>query len=550
MRTNLPVTGNRYDFPADQTLVSITDLKGRITYCNANFIEVSGYTREELIGQPHNLVRHPDMPEEAFRDMWETIQRGMPWTAIIKNRRKNGDYYWVRANATPVRGQGGIAGYLSVRSHVSDEEIEAAEHLYAAMRVAAGHGRPRYALRRGVVIDNSVIGRLRRLCTLDLRRRFALRAAVAAGAPVAAAAAGLDIWSMLAAGACAAMLVTFDLVRIGIRPLRTVVDTANLLASGDLTSTVHVTGKAEIGQLQIALAQLAMSVRTVTGDIQAEVVNLRRGAREISEGNHAMSGRVESQASSLEQTAAAMEEINGAVQQTAGLAGEGASVAREASQVAQRSHEAVQGVVATMHEIAEASQRIGDIIKVIEGVAFQTNILALNAAVEAARAGEQGKGFAVVASEVRALAQRTAQASKEIRALIEESGERVAMGGQRADEARARMDEVVESVGRVTASLEHINNACDQQSTGISQVNVAIAQLDDITQRNAAMVEQLAAAAGSLDAQMSTVHDTVRVFRLSARDVTLAEADAVALRRQMRVEAAAGPVALEWSATA
>jgi aerotaxis receptor len=207
--------------------------------------------------------------------------------------------------------------------------------------------------------------------------------------------------------------------------------------------------------------------------------------------------------------------------------------------VAQRSHEVVQSVASTMGEIAESSRRINDIIQVIEGIAFQTNILALNAAVEAARAGEQGRGFAVVAAEVRTLAGRTTEASKEIKGLIEESRQRVELGGQRAVDARGRMDGVMESVGRVTALLDQINTAAREQASGAAQVNSAVSHLDGITQQNAAMVEELAASAKSLNDQVGMVHNTIRVFRLTAQDVTLAEVDAVALRKQGREDLAA-----------
>ena len=150
MRKNLPVTDKIHDYPAHLTLISITDIKGRITYCNNDFIEVSGYTKEELLGQPHNLLRHPDMPEEAFRDFWETIQAGKLWSALIKNRRKNGDAYWVRANATPLRNNGQIVGYLSVRTLPEATEIQAAERLYATMRQAMAHGRLSHRLRAGI----------------------------------------------------------------------------------------------------------------------------------------------------------------------------------------------------------------------------------------------------------------------------------------------------------------------------------------------------------------------------------------------------------------
>jgi aerotaxis receptor len=227
-----------------------------------------------------------------------------------------------------------------------------------------------------------------------------------------------------------------------------------------------------------------------------------------------------------------MEEINGTTQQTTQLARDGAHAARETSGVARRSHEAVVAVAETMQGIADSSRRIGDIIQVIEGVAFQTNILALNAAVEAARAGEQGRGFAVVAAEVRALAQRTATAAKEIRSLIEESSGRVDVGAARAADARSRMDEAMLSVERVTGVLEDISHATSEQSTGVSRVSAALMDMDGITQQNAAMVEELAAAAHALNHQVQQVHDTIRVFRLTDKDVTLAEEDAVALRRE------------------
>jgi aerotaxis receptor len=313
--------------------------------------------------------------------------------------------------------------------------------------------------------------------------------------------------------------------------LRQVVATANLLAGGDLTRPVEISGRGEIGELQLALAQLTVSMRTVVRDVRQEVAHLQEGAREIATGNQDLSSRTESQATSLEQTAAAMDEIGGAVRQTSDLASEGARSAHDTAALAQRSQEAVHGVVSTMHEIADSSRRIGDIIQVIEGVAFQTNILALNAAVEAARAGEQGRGFAVVAAEVRALAQRTSAAAKEIRSLIEDSRQRVTTGGERADDARVRMDEVMGAVSRLSRVLEQIDSAAREQSVGVGQVGEAVQQLDSLTQQNAAMVEELAASASALNGQVARVHDTIRVFRLTAQDKSLAETDAVGLRR-------------------
>jgi aerotaxis receptor len=309
-----------------------------------------------------------------------------------------------------------------------------------------------------------------------------------------------------------------------------VVDDAIRLASGDLTHKVSTGGKGMIGHMQQALSQMSLNVRTVVRDVRHEVGNLRGGTKEIAMGNQDMSARVEDQASNLEETAASMEQINGTVRQTTESAAQGAQLATETLAVSRRSHESVQAVSQTMESIADSSRRIGDIIQVIEGVAFQTNILALNAAVEAARAGEAGRGFAVVASEVRALAQRTTGAAREIRQLIEESRNRVNEGNSRVVDARTRVDEAMGAVERVAAMLEDIKLATTQQLAGTSQIAASLSDMDAITQHNAAMVEELAAASKSLDTQVDIVHNSIRVFRLFTGDKTLAEDDAVAMR--------------------
>lgn len=531
MRKNLPVTQNVYAFPPDQTLISITDLKGRITYCNANFVAVSGFTREELLGQPHNILRHPDMPSEAFRDMWATIKDCLPWTGLIKNRRKNGDHYWVRANATPVRDGDKIVGFLSVRTYVPEEEIEVAEALYARMREEAAVGKQLTGLRRGLAIRNTPVGRLLASVRPGLAARQTLLALFAAAGPLAAVAAGAPLWASLLTGVATACLASIALYRLTVLPLREVVQTANLVASGDLTRFVHITERGEIGQVQLALAQLVVSVRTVVRDVRHEVANLLGGTQEIASGNQDLSLRTDTQADNLRRAATAMEQMYGAIQQTSRLTQDGAQRAQSASDVAERGNTAVQEVADTMQDISASSERVHDIISVIESVAFQTNILALNAAVEAARAGEHGRGFAVVASEVRALAQRTAGAAKEIRQLIEEAGTRVSAGGERVDEARRRMAEVMDAVKQMASVLEQISTASHEQSRGVGDINEGIGQLDTITQQNMSMVDELASAAHSLNNQVSAVHNTIRVFRLTERDTTLAEADAVALRR-------------------
>ncbi len=538
MRINQPVTQREYPFPPGQSLISVTDLKGRITYCNSAFIEVSGFSRDELLGQPHNLVRHPDMPAEAFRDMWETIEAGLPWTGLVKNRRKDGDHYWVQANATPMKDGERIVGFLSVRTEPSREAVQAAEQLYATMREEAQRGALVHVLHRGAVRRGDLAGRIAGALRLGAGGRLVAMQLLLGGAVVGAGALGglaASAAVALAGGAAVAWLS----LRTTLGAVEQTLADAHRLASGDLSQPVTEGADGIVGELQQALRQLAVNLRAVVRDTRSEVEQVEHAAREISAGADDLSGRTESQAGSLEETAASMEQINSTVQNSAAAAAEGARLATQTTDVAHRSHAAVQAVAETMTGIAESSRRIGEIVHVIEGVAFQTNILALNAAVEAARAGEQGRGFAVVAAEVRSLAQRTAVAAKEIKQLIAESAERVDSGARRTNEAQERMAEALRAVAKVSHTLESISTAAAEQQNGIAQINEAVTHMDGITQQNAAMVEELAASSGGLSAQVVSVSNSMRLFRLQQGDVTVAERDAVALRRESRGEAAA-----------
>ncbi|RYF01705.1 MAG: HAMP domain-containing protein [Comamonadaceae bacterium] len=299
------------------------------------------------------------------------------------------------------------------------------------------------------------------------------------------------------------------------RSLADAVGITNAVARGDLTVGIQVSGQDEIAQLLGSLAQMRDNLARVVSGVRNNAQGVASASLQIASGNHDLSSRTEEQASALQQTAASMEELSSTVKQNADNARQANQLAMSATTVAEQGGDVVSEVVATMKGINDSSKKISDIIAVIDGIAFQTNILALNAAVEAARAGEQGRGFAVVAGEVRTLAQRSAEAAKQIKNLITDSVEQVEQGSSLVDKAGATMIEVVASIRRVTDIMGEISAASGEQSQGVSQVGDAVSQMDQVTQQNAALVEEMAAAAGSLSHQAQALVDAVEVFKLA-----------------------------------
>ncbi|HEY0844694.1 MAG TPA: methyl-accepting chemotaxis protein [Noviherbaspirillum sp.] len=672
MRNNQPVSGNEYPLRDDHSIISRTDLKGRITYVNQQFIEVSGFTEEELIGSPHNLVRHPDMPEEAFADLWKTLKSGGSWTGLVKNRRKNGDHYWVLANATPIRENGNVVGYTSVRTRPDREQVAAAEALYARFRAGTARGwriDNGKAVRTGiggvltVFHEMSIKRRLRlamgALCVLlagvgalgvygigaaetHLRESYAdhtlpmaqldtvvrelsrsrqmVSEAVIGADPAAAKQAASDIeasldkvnaaWiaymnaghadaarkaadklaadraafverglrpavealraadfdkarrfetevltpgfvpvrsdmealmqhemeeatrlsaalqeefrtmyttvlGLVAFGVLLAVVLGALLVRAIVRPLEHAVDVAKQIAAGNLTASINTGAHDETGQLLHALTVMKTSLSSIIAGVRSNADAISTASGEIALGNADLSQRTEVQASSLEETASSMEELSSTVRQNADHSSNARRLVHGTRDIAVEGGAAMDQLVDTMDRIAAGSRKITDIIGVIDGIAFQTNILALNAAVEAARAGEQGRGFAVVASEVRTLAQRSAAAAKEIKTLINDSVTQVDGGAHQVAQARGKMEEIVGAVQQVAEIMTDIADASAEQSSGIEQVREAVVQMDGVTQQNAALVEEAAAAAESLRAQGRALVQSMGVFTLA-----------------------------------
>jgi aerotaxis receptor len=500
MRQNHPVTDQEVAVLEDQAIVSKTDLNGNITYVNQYFTQISGFTNDELLGAPQNILRHPDMPAEVFADLWATLKSGAPWTGVVKNRCKNGDYYWVKANITPVREQGRTLGYMSVRVKAERHEIAAANQAYRAIRSGSGA----VSVKNGQIVRRGAAHLLANLRHLSLAMRIWLATSV-----VNVLLLGVCVGSLLNHGQDgASRYLTFGATSIG------------LLINVFLWHTLRTSVLRPLDQ---ALQQMNSNLIATIRDVRVSVEAMAVATRQIAAGNSDLSGRTEAQAASLEQTASTIDEFSSTVKQNADNSIQANTLAQAASNVAVQGGAIVAEVITTMDDINTSSRKIVDIIGLIEGIAFQTNILALNAAVEAARAGEQGKGFAVVAGEVRSLAQRSATAAKDIKDLINVSVGKVSAGMSQVHRAGATMEQVVSSVQQVTAIMEEISQASREQSDGVDQVNQAISHMDQVTQQNAGLVEEAAAATVSLAEEAGSLTQAVSLFnfgrstRLGAR---------------------------------
>lgn len=522
MRLNTPVTNHEYILNDTETIVSTTDLQGNITYANPYFIQVSGYTEEELIGQPQNILRHPDMPAEAFADLWATIRSGEPWTGMVKNRCKNGDFYWVLANITPVIENGRPVGYMSVRTKPGRELVQQTDALYKEIKA----GNPRnITISRGSVKLTGIAGVWSALRHLSLQQRanwnlgflVLLMSAILIQNLLFNPAPSIWLTVLSAVGIATTFNFWHALHRAVIVPLHQALKASQIMAGGDLTQEIDSHGKDDMGQLLRALRQLNINLYSIVGDVRRSSDQTRIATSEIAAGNMDLSERTESQAAALEETASSMNQLAATVDHNTAHAVQANQMAGDASLVADKGGAIVSQVVSTMNDINTSSKKVVDIISLIEGIAFQTNILALNAAVEAARAGEQGRGFAVVATEVRQLAQRSANAAKEIKDLIQLSAEKINAGTMLAGEAGNTMRDIISSVQNVRDVMSEIAAASREQSAGIAKVNTAVRHMDDVTIQNAALVEEAAAAATSLQEQTIKVVQALAVFKLDKK---------------------------------
>jgi aerotaxis receptor len=539
MRINQPVTGEEYVLPDGEVIITRTDLDSRITYANQAFLSSSGFSLQECIGEPQNIVRHPDMPREAFADLWKTIRSGKPWTGIVKNRRKNGGYYWVRANVTPIVESGRAVGYMSVRVKPTAEEIDLAQRLYEAMRTGrANHVR----LVEGEAVDTRFAARVMALLRPSLTTgTVGVLGAIAASFAVVLVASqssnSFATETIVPAAAMFGLLLALLNARYIVRkvaaPIKKAEEIATQIVSGNVECAFQDSTDRDVRTMMRALNQMNAKLVGVLKDTRLSIDAVIEGTEHIEQANAALCARTQSHASSLEETAASMEEMTASVKENADSARKASEMTERASEVTRKGRDVVQQVVVTMNDIALASRKMGDILGIIEGIAFQTNLLALNAAVEAARAGDLGRGFAVVAQEVRALAQRSSTAAREIKELIVDSLAKVENGSQLASQAGETMKEVVASAVRVTDLVSEIMAANSEQSSGIEQINRAVAEMDRMTQEDSVLADQLNDVARALRFQSQRALDAICAFNLQtgAAEASVAEDSTVASRR-------------------
>lgn len=490
----------------DDIIVSKTDLSGNITYVNDAFIRISGFSKEELIGSPQNIVRHPDMPREAFRDFWETIKAGKPWSGMVKNRCKNGDYYWVLAHVSPIFKGDTVVGYTSVRVQPTRQQIQGAVQAYALLAAQPG----RYSIVEGRLQRKIGTRRLKNwlgnkpfkakmftwivvMTTLALANITVQHVGVSATAQTSEV---ILAWLLLIAFLPISVLAYKDLIR----PLSGLQGDVEELVTGALNTPIQTLGSGDMKRVIYALRSLQVNLRLIVSQIREASSGIDERMTLLSRENVDLSTRTQEQSNYMLQMDQNMQKILDSIKENELYCEDAMRLSNEALAAAGEGAHSVEQVSHGMVEIEKSAQQVMGIISIIDSIAFKTNILALNAAVEAARAGESGRGFAVVATEVRNLSLQSAESAKHIKSLIEEVVDRIERASRQSQDTSIRIQKMLSFAQETSSVMQKIVQSNSNQSLSLNQAEDSVQNLRIGTQRN---VEQVSRASATVVA----IHD-------------------------------------------